>query len=140
MVIEASWLSLASGVIMPMLVALVTRHDAAPAVKSILLATLSGLSGAIQALIEADGVVAAVDWNTVAAAAITTFLAAVGAHFGLLKPAGITGSSGVIASGIPGGVGSPQQKVSSAPTVGDEWARLKQAQESSFLGSGPSGL
>lgn len=96
MTIDMSWITLVSGVVLPMLVALVTARVASGSVKAVMLAALSAVAGVLAALVEVGGTLSALDLNTVASAAVTTFLVAVGAHFGLLKPTGVTGSAGVI--------------------------------------------
>ena len=60
------------------------------------LAALSAVAGVVDALVEVGGNVPALELNTVASTAVATFLVAVGAHFGLLKPTGVTGSAGAI--------------------------------------------
>lgn len=94
-----------SGSALPMLVALVTARVASGSVKSVMLAVLSAVAGIVNELVAVGGVLPDMDWNSTVSQAVLTFLIAVGLHFGLLKPAGVTGSDGSIQTKIAGGVG-----------------------------------
>lgn len=105
MIVTVNWLTLLLGVVLPMLVQLVTANVANGGLKAIVLAVLAAIAGLVQALFDVGGDFTVVDWNTAFSAALTTFLLAVGLHFGLLKPVGITGKDNVIGRIVPQGVG-----------------------------------
>ena len=96
------WLTVTLAVFMPMVVALVTKQQAAQGVKALLLLFLSAVTGTLTQ-IQADGGTFA--WKTALVGTTIAFLTSVGVHFGLLKPLVITGSDGVIQSSIPKGLG-----------------------------------
>lgn len=90
------------GVLLPALVALVTKQVASGTVKSLLLVALSAASAAVTtALIAPDGF----SWNVALLSFVQLFYSAVGAYYGLLKPANIAGAGGKIQTAIPGGIG-----------------------------------
>jgi len=88
------------GVVLPMLVALVTHRVAAEWLKGLLLLALSVLGGLLATISVAD-----FHWKDFLTAFVIQFSSAVVAHFGALKPLGVTGSQGVIQQGIPAGIG-----------------------------------
>lgn len=100
--IDLNWLNVIGSVVLPTLVALVTKRIASAGLKSLVLALLSVVSGLVQELVLANGVF---EWRSFAANAFTQFVLAVVVHYGLMKPLGVTGSSGAIAQAVPGGVG-----------------------------------
>lgn len=104
-VIDLNWIMLLSGVVLPFLVALITARVASSGVKAIVLAVLAAISGLVNELYTASGVLADVDWSSAGANAITTFLIAVGMHFGLWKPTNLTGANGAVQQTVPQGVG-----------------------------------
>lgn len=106
MTLDFNWLTLLSGTLLPMLVALVTSRVASGALKSILLAFLSAVAGVVNEAIQVGGDLSALDAHATLTQSLTTFLIAVGLHFGLLKPAGVTGSSGSIQHAVAGGLGA----------------------------------
>jgi hypothetical protein len=108
-VIGLNWLNIVMALILPMLVALVTNNMASSSVKAITLALLAAISGLVVELINAGGVLDGFDWDTAGSNMLWTFLLAVGLHFGLLKPVGITGRDGAIGSSVPAGVGGSGQ-------------------------------
>ena len=85
--IRVQYISLLVGVGLPLLVGLVTKASTSPGLKAILLAALAALSGFLNewAASEDDFM-----WSTALVTALATFLVAVGSHFGLLKPTGLT--------------------------------------------------
>jgi hypothetical protein len=104
-VIDLNWIMLLSGTVLPFLVALVTARVAWAGLKAIVLAVLAALAGLLNELYTAAGVVADIDWSSAGANAITTFLIAVGMHFGLWKPTNLTGDQGAVQQAVPQGVG-----------------------------------
>lgn len=97
-------LNLAVGVVLPMLVALVTKQTASGALKAILLAALSAVSGLVQAWI-AVGSGQPFDLGAAGTTALISFVWAVVAHYGILKPVSLTGSTGAIQVKLPWGLG-----------------------------------
>lgn len=96
-------LNSAIGVVLPLLVALITHWNASGAVKSLLLALLSAIAG----VITPEVVGANTDWRKMLLSVISVFGTSVLAHYGVLKPAGVTGSAGVIQRNVQGGIGAP---------------------------------
>src|SRR5690348_3521771 len=96
------WLTFVVGTILPAVVALVTQRCTSSAVKAVVLAALSAVAGVVTSVQEANG---QFDWKSALSLFIVTFVTATAVHFGLLKPAGVTGTDGAIASAVPGGVG-----------------------------------
>lgn len=108
--------NLALSVVLPSLVALVTRRLSAPQVKTTVLLALSAIAGTLTQLTTNGG---EFEFKTALASFGTTFLASVSAHYGLLKPAGVTGDAGLINQVVPGGLGNPVMPEPKTPT-GDE--------------------
>jgi hypothetical protein len=104
-VIDLNWITLLSGTLLPFLVALVTARLAWAGLKAIVLAVLAAIAGLINELYGASGVLANVDWSSAGANAVTTFLIAVGFHFGLWRPVNLTGANGTLQQSVPQGVG-----------------------------------
>lgn len=100
--IPVPWLNFAIGVLLPAVVALVTHRFADGTVKALVLLFLSALTGVGTQIAANNG---DFDVAPAAMAVLTAFGSAVLAHYGLLKPAGVTGSEGVIARAVPGGLG-----------------------------------
>jgi ABC-type nitrate/sulfonate/bicarbonate transport system substrate-binding protein len=101
--VPVPWLNVVIGVVLPAIVALVTKRFADSAVKALLLLFLASVSGVLTQIVSNGG---DFDVAPAAMAVLTAFGAAVLAHYGFLKPAGVTGTDGVIARAVPGGVGS----------------------------------
>lgn len=99
------WLMLLVSGVLPALVALVTKRMASSGLKAVVLLFLSALLGFATEMYNAVVHAAEFNFGRVAAQWLLSFLVAVAAHYGLLKPTGLTGSQGVIARGVPGGVG-----------------------------------
>jgi hypothetical protein len=88
-VIDLNWIMLVSGTVLPFLV----------------LAALAAVAGFANELYTASGILANVDVSSACANAITTFLIAVGMHFGLWRPTNLTGVNGTVQHKVPQGVG-----------------------------------
>lgn len=104
-----SWvqlLTLLVSVVLPALVALVTRRMASSGLKATVLALLAAVLGFGSELLDALTQGGVFDVGAGVYAWVTAFVIAVAAHYGLLKPTGVTGSQGAIASAIPGGLGA----------------------------------
>lgn len=99
------WLNLAISVGLPMLVALVTKQTAHPGLKAILLLALSAVSGFLMLLLQAVSAHSAFDFTGAMMQTILGFGMAVLAHYGLLRPIGVTGAPGVIQTRLPHGLG-----------------------------------
>lgn len=80
--------SLLVGVILPLVVGLVTTRVTNSAARALLLALLSAAAGLLSELGESITAGTAYDIGVGGLAALTTFLTAVGLHFGLYKPTG----------------------------------------------------
>lgn len=93
------------GVVLPALVALVTKQVASETVKSLMLVFLSGVAGVLTEWQDAMAAGVGMDWGNALWAAFQVFAVAVLTHFGLLKPMGVTGSDGAIQRKMPGGLG-----------------------------------
>lgn len=91
--LDAYWLTMILSVFLPMIVALVTKQVASPTLKAVVLLFLSAVTGVLTQIQAADGVF---DLKAALIATGMSFLIAVGVHFGLLKPASLTGSEGKI--------------------------------------------
>jgi len=101
-IVDQYWLTLIAGVLLPTVVALVTKQLASGAVKAVTLVFLSVLAGWLTQL-QQDGGHFEV-WSTVSNI-ILAFGTAVIAHFGLLQPINLTGKNGAIQAAVPGGIG-----------------------------------
>lgn len=107
LVISDYWLTFVLGTVLPALVALVTQRCASSGLKAIVLALLAAVGG-VATSIQMDG--GNFDWKVALTSFIVMFVTATATHFGLLKPTGVTGTDGLIASAVPGGVGEPVAK------------------------------
>lgn len=104
--IDLNWLTLLLGTGLPIVTGLVTARVAHPGLKATVLALLSALGGVGSELYSVGGDTAVFDWSASAANAVTVFLIGVGMHYGLLRPAGVTGSDGAVQTGaLSGGLG-----------------------------------
>ena len=84
------WLNLAIGIVLPLLVGLVTRSTASSAVRAVLLAALSALTGFLTEWLYSLNISVPINWQTAIIGALSTFLVAVGAQFGFWRPTGAT--------------------------------------------------
>jgi hypothetical protein len=76
-------------VVLPILVGLVTKASTDARVKAILLALLSALSGVAQGFLQTPPGTTW-DWQQAVLSAVTTFVIAVAAYYGLWKPTGVS--------------------------------------------------
>lgn len=91
--LDQYWLTMIIAVVLPALVALVTKQVASSNVKAVLLLLLSAVAGTVTSWQNTNGTF---DLKDAVVATLLTFVIAVGSHFGLLKPLEITGSGGAI--------------------------------------------
>jgi hypothetical protein len=96
------WLTFIIGTILPAVTALITNRFADSAVKAGVLVLLSVVAGAL-VQIQASG--GTFDLVETLVAVFMTFITAAASHFALLKPFGVTGTEGVVARAVPGGLG-----------------------------------
>jgi hypothetical protein len=107
--------SLLVGVVLPTIVAFVTKKVASSQLKTLVLLVLSLASTTIYALLASGDVTLSGFINGF----VTTFIAAVAAHKGALAPLGVTGSEGAIQGKFPGGLGSGGEGGGEPPEGGD---------------------
>lgn len=86
---SAYWLGLIASVVLPVIVGLVTTRVTSAGVKAVLLLALSTANGFLVELMGPHD--AGYSWQTAAVLALVSFATGVLAHFGLLKPAGVSG-------------------------------------------------
>lgn len=102
--IDEMWLTFVVSVLLPMVTALITKRWAHNYIAPIILLLLSVVSGWLTSLYATNGTF---DLKTAGISVFMSFVTAVGFHFGLLKPVGITGTDGAILKAIPGGIDGP---------------------------------
>ena len=92
----AGLLAVIVGVLLPILVAFVTKQSTLGKYKAVILLALSGISSVLFAW--HDAAANNTDWDAknVVLGAIVTFVIAVAAHAGLWKPTEVTGANGAI--------------------------------------------
>ncbi len=93
--LDQYWLTMIISVFLPMIVALVTKQVASGGLKAVILLFLSAVTGTLTQIAAANGVF---DLKDAIVATVMSFVIAVGIHFGLLSPTGLTGSEGKIQS------------------------------------------
>lgn len=122
------------GLLLPPIVAAVTHRLASSVVKSLLLLALAAAGGVIT-----SAGANALDWRSLLDAFMTQFAAAVIAHYGLLKPTGITGSAGAIARALPSGLGAAVAADVAADAHADANADAKADANTATTGPHPEG-
>lgn len=100
-----TWLGFAVSVILPALVAFVTKQTAHSGVKAIVLLVLAAVTGFVDTWIDAANQGVIFNFGAAAVATLMSFAVAVLAHYGLLKPVSVTGSTGAIQTNVSGGIG-----------------------------------
>lgn len=101
------------GVVLPMLVGVITHRLAAGWLKSLVLLALTVLTALLT-----DTVVSDFHWRTFGMTFVLQFGSAVVAHYGLLKPVGVTGSNGLIQKLAPAGIGATTSDISATSGPG----------------------
>lgn len=84
-------LSVALGIVLSALTALTTHAKAPPQLKAVVLLLFSAVASVVL-----PALTSTFEWRHVLMTLALTFFTAVGSHFGLLKPVGVTGSDGVL--------------------------------------------
>lgn len=100
----AGLLYLAITVALPIVVALVTKQTSWGGAKAYVLLALSTLNSFLFTWHDAAAANTDIDFKAVVVGAVVTFVVAAATHAGLLKPAGITGSTGKVQTSVPGGI------------------------------------
>ena len=103
MTLSAMLLTAAISALVPWITAIVVHWKAPEGLKAVVTLLLTAATGVFSG-VQADSH----DWKHLVLYAIEGFIVATGSHFGLWKPVNITGSQGLIATAIPGGLGKPQ--------------------------------
>lgn len=80
-------ITLLSGVLLPIVVALVTRLNTSSQARAILLLALSGISAVLNEWLSTSG---GFDWQKAVWGAVTTFIIGVATLYGLWKPTGVS--------------------------------------------------
>lgn len=105
MITTSQLVSAAVGTLLPIVVALITARVADGATKALTLLALAALSGVLTELGDALAAGTPWEWQQSVYAAVLAYVVAVASHFGLWKPAAVTGSGGGIQTAVPGGIG-----------------------------------
>jgi hypothetical protein len=100
-------LNLVLAVVLPIVTALVTARFANSTVKTLVLVALTVISTSLQEVFSDNGDLV---WRPFLITMTFQFLMSVGFHFGLLKPTGVTGAGGLVASSVPQGIGGPSDR------------------------------
>lgn len=95
-------------VIIPIAVDLVTQRLAAPRVKSLVLAGLTALNGFLLEFVQSVDSNTAFHLEQALLNVLVGFVIATATLFGLWRPTGVSGSTGAVATRVPGGVGQPR--------------------------------
>lgn len=116
--IDVPWATYVVAVLLPVLVALVTKKGAASSWGAWLLAFFAALTAVItEAIRNAD---AGYSYNSAALLFITTFTVAVASHYGFWKAISVTGDDGAIRSATPDfGLGTPPLPAEIEPIEAD---------------------
>jgi|SRR3954468_20283088 hypothetical protein len=100
--IDEYWLTFLVSAVLPLFVALVTSRVANGTVKALILIALNVITGFLTSLYATGGVF---ELKAALTGIFISFVTSVAAHFGVLKPSGVTGSEGVVQRAVPGGIG-----------------------------------
>lgn len=84
--------------VLPLLVGLVTKTVTSPGVKAVLLAALAAITGLGTELLASINAGTAYDLGTGLVLAITSFIVAVGLHYGIWKPTGTSATLQAVGS------------------------------------------
>ena len=83
---DTTLITLIGGVLVPLLVGLLTKVSASPAVKAVVNAALSAVNGAVAVAAPAgEGFV----WRAFVVAWVTTFVTSAATYYGIYKPTGV---------------------------------------------------
>lgn len=100
-----TWLGFAVSVVLPIIVALVTKQTANPGLKAVVLLALSAVTGFGSSWLDALNGGTSFSMGTATVSALLSFAIGVLSHFGILRGLGVTGSQGAVATKFPGGLG-----------------------------------
>ena len=89
------------GIVIPLIVQLLASRTSPDWVKVVVNVALSAAVAVLAPLVTSPHV----DWKIVALSFVQVFAVAIVSHLGVLKPAGVTGSEGAIATKFSGGLG-----------------------------------
>ena len=92
-------------VVLPIVVAFVTKQEALGKFKAYVLLTLSALTGLLTEAFTALEAGNEFDWKIATVGALYSLVVASATHAGYLKPLGITGSDGIVQKKVTGGLG-----------------------------------
>jgi len=101
--IDDYWLTFLIATILPAITALVTKRFASSVYGAVILLALSVVTGWLTSLGATGGTF---ELKAAVVGMFVAFITAVASHFGLLKPANVTGSGGAIQEIVPGGIGN----------------------------------
>jgi|SRR6185312_2396113 hypothetical protein len=110
--VGTAYLTLIVGTILPALVSLVTHQLASSKYKTVVLLVLSVLAGVGTQMLSNGGHLVL---DQAALTSAGSFGIAWVAHEGLLKPLGLTGTTGLLNSKVPGGLGLKRTSMGAEP-------------------------
>lgn len=100
--IEEYWLTFILSTVLPILTGLATKRLTSSGVKAWVLLFLTILTGFFTSLGPTGG---RFELKAALVGVFVSFITAVGAHYGFLKPSGVTGTDGSVQRSVPGGIG-----------------------------------
>lgn len=100
--IDTATISILLGVVIPIVVGIVTKIDAAPGLKAVLNALLSAITGALNLVLTNEG---ALVWREFVTSIALAWLVSVATYYGLWKPTGVAGTVATATARV--GIGSP---------------------------------
>ena len=100
--LDAYWLNVVVGTLLPIVVALVTNKFASSQVKSLTLLALTVVGGALTSIQASGG---SFELKPAITGAILSYVVSVATYYGLWKPTQVAGSDGKVATAVPGGIG-----------------------------------
>lgn len=117
--INAQFLALATGTLVPLLVSLIAKLSASPGLMAVLNGLLAAIAGAIVTATAAGG---NIDWQTYVMNIAFAWLASVAAYHGLWRPTGVAKKiqakvPGVVTNGAPPAASESYQTLAQAQTV-----------------------
>ena len=100
--LDLTWLNMAIAVVLPAVVAVITKRMADGGWKAITLLFLSALTAVLTEIYAVGG---SFDLLSAVGRLVVVFAIATASHYGLLQPLKITGKDGAIQAVVPGGIG-----------------------------------
>lgn len=98
--------NLVVGILLPVLVQLLTAAKAPEPVKSLVNLVVAAAAAVLTPLLTVEHV----DWTNALLTFGQVFVLSISSHYGLMKPAGVTGSEGRLAKVVPIGIGGTGRK------------------------------